>query len=72
MSRSKNSVQHSVVIVKPEGTGMPSVLISAKFAPFPPSRFFMLALPSVFPAPNEYTYFFAITHTPEFGCQTSN
>ncbi len=39
-------VQTSVVIVNPGGTGRPRLLISARFAPLPPSRFFMEASPS--------------------------
>ena len=37
-------VQTSVVIVQPGGTGISKSAISAKFAPFPPSRFFISAL----------------------------
>ena len=37
----------SVVMVKPWGTGMPSEVISARLAPLPPSRFLMVALPSL-------------------------
>jgi len=37
----------SVLMVKPEGTVMPSRHISARLAPLPPSRFFMAAAPSV-------------------------
>src|SRR6266536_3551376 len=36
----------SVVIVNPGGTGRPRRVISARFAPLPPSRSFMLVLPS--------------------------
>ena len=36
-------VQTSVVTVKPAGTGKPTKFISAKFAPLPPSRFFISA-----------------------------
>ena len=41
------SVHASVVMVKPVGTGISSKHISARFAPLPPNRFFMPALPSV-------------------------
>ena len=44
---SVNAVQASVLMVKPEGTVMPSLHISARLAPLPPSRFFMAAAPSV-------------------------
>src|ERR1035437_6800074 len=59
----KKSTQHSVLMAKPAGTGKPSRHISARLAPLPPSRFFMLALPSVFfrPGPNKYTYFLFLT-----------
>ena len=36
----------SVVIVKPGGTGSPSFVISARFAPLPPSRYFCSFEPS--------------------------
>ena len=39
------------VVVKPDGTGSLRAAISARFAPLPPSRFFMLAAPSVRDAP---------------------
>ena len=42
----RNVRQASVVIVKPGGTGMPMFVISARLAPFPPSRSFMSLLPS--------------------------
>ena len=45
-------VQISVVIVNPGGTGNPRLLISARPAPLPPSRFFMSARPSAAPSPN--------------------
>ena len=48
---SKYSLQTSVVIVKPGGTGTPIKFISAKLAPFPPRRFLISALPSAFPFP---------------------
>src|SRR4051794_23933127 len=38
-------------MVNPGGTGRPRFVISARFAPFPPSRSFWSLLPS----PNEYT-----------------
>jgi len=46
-----NSVQASVLMVKPEGTVIFRRHISARLAPLPPSRFFMLASPSVLLAP---------------------
>jgi hypothetical protein len=49
-------VQTSVVMVKPGGTGSPMRLISARFAPLPPSSGFMEPLPSAFLLPNRYTY----------------
>ena len=39
-------MQTSVVRVNPGGTGNPMEAISARFAPFPPRRFFMSARPS--------------------------
>ena len=42
----------SVVIVKPGGTGRPSFVISARLAPFPPSRSFM----DLSPSEKSYTY----------------
>ncbi len=45
------SVQTSVVIVNPGGTGTPTRFISAKLAPFPPKRFFIVVLPSAFLSP---------------------
>ena len=48
---SKYSLQTSVVMVNPGGTGTPIKFISARLAPFPPSRFFISALPSAFPLP---------------------
>src|ERR1700733_6312114 len=43
-------------MVKPGGTDRPSLLISARFAPLPPSRTFMSARPSAAPAPNAYSH----------------
>ena len=43
--------------VNPGGTGIPKIFISARFAPLPPSKFFISALPSALPSPNRYTYF---------------
>ena len=48
---SLKKVQTSVVIVQPGGTGISKSAISAKLAPFPPSRFFISALPSVMSGP---------------------
>src|SRR5450759_2873225 len=49
-------MQASVVMVNPGGTGMPMPVISARFAPFPPSSDLSSALPS----PKSYTYFLDI------------
>jgi len=49
---SVKAVQASVLMVNPEGTVMPRRHISARLAPFPPSRFFMEAAPSVRVLPN--------------------
>src|SRR4051812_7136434 len=46
-------------MVKPAGTGRPKLVISARLAPLPPSRFFIDAAPSVPLGPNEKTYFSA-------------
>jgi hypothetical protein len=43
--------QHSVVMVKPGGTGTPMRAISASPAPLPPSSSFISPLPSVWSAP---------------------
>src|SRR5262245_44709121 len=48
-------------MVKPAGTGTPSRVISARFAPLPPSRLRCAALPSARPAPKKYTRRFAWT-----------
>ena len=42
-------------MVKPGGTGMPSVVISASPAPLPPSTSFMAAVPSARPWPKNQT-----------------
>ena len=47
----------SVVIVKPGGTGMPRLVISASSQPLPPSRLRSALDPSALPPPKEYTYF---------------
>ena len=39
--------QASVVMMKPGGTGRPRLVISARFAPLPPSRSFRSLFPSV-------------------------
>ncbi len=39
-------MQHSVVIVNPGGTGNPKCVISAKFAPLPPSKPLSVRRPS--------------------------
>ena len=43
----KYSWQTRVVIVNPSGTGIPSVAISAKFAPLPPKRSDIVRLPAL-------------------------
>src|SRR5262245_11399202 len=48
-------VHTSVEIVNPGGTGSPAFVISARPEPLPPSRSFMLRLPSAFPLPKKYT-----------------
>jgi hypothetical protein len=47
---------------EPGGTGMPRLVISARFAPFPPRTAFISAFPSalVLLPPKRYTYFFAM------------
>src|SRR4051794_15751914 len=45
-------------MVKPGGTGRPALVISARPDPFPPSRSFMVRLPSALPFPKKYTCFF--------------
>src|SRR4051812_35597483 len=42
-------------MVKPGGTGTPRLVISARFAPFPPSSIFMSLVPSAAPPPKKYT-----------------
>src|SRR6188768_4049965 len=42
-------------MVKPGGTGNPALVISARPEPFPPSRSFMVRLPSALPLPKKYT-----------------
>src|SRR5215471_15556779 len=44
-------------MVKPGGTGRPRFAISARFAPLPPSRFRICALPSALPSPKPKTHF---------------
>ena len=48
-----NQVQTSVVMVKPGGTGRPMRVISARFAPLPPSSAFILPSPSLRPSPKK-------------------
>jgi hypothetical protein len=45
-------------MVKPGGTGIFRLVISARFDPFPPKRSFILADPSARPPPKKYTNFF--------------
>src|SRR5262245_16560216 len=56
-------LQTSVEIVNPGGTGRPALVISARPEPLPPSRSFMLRLPSALPFPKKYTCFFAVFPT---------
>src|SRR5688572_9546856 len=65
----------SHAMVNPGGTGIPRFVISARFAPLPPSTRFMSRVPSARPAPKKYTDFLvpsfvvvtagALTATPE-------
>src|SRR5436190_2778368 len=41
-------------MVKPGGTGRPMLAISARFAPLPPSRFFISFVPSALLPPKKY------------------
>src|SRR3990172_7554906 len=50
----------SVVMVNPGGTGIFRLVMFASPAPFPPSRSFIVPVPSAFPAPKKYTCRFAI------------
>src|SRR5487761_1759207 len=43
-------------MVNPGGTGSPTLVISARPAPLPPSMSFMVPLPSADPPPKKYTY----------------
>ena len=53
LSAAINRSHTSVEIVSPGGTGMPKLVISARFAPFPPSPSFMDASPSALPLPKK-------------------
>src|SRR6516225_4690720 len=44
-------------MVNPGGTGRPRLAISARFAPLPPRRSRMPALPSALPSPKPKTHF---------------
>ena len=44
-------------MVKPAGTGIPSLHISARFAPLPPNKFFIEPSPSATLPPKKYTLF---------------
>lgn len=46
----------SVEMVNPGGTGTPIRVISARLAPFPPSRLFCSRVPSAPPPPKKYTH----------------
>src|SRR4051812_14668072 len=48
-------------MVKPGGTGKPRLAISARLAPFPPSRSRKPALPSALPSPKVNTHLPAFT-----------
>src|SRR4030095_3310995 len=41
-------------MVNPGDTGSPMLAISARFAPLPPSRFFISFVPSALPPPKKY------------------
>ena len=58
----KYSRQASVVMVKPGGTEILRLVISARPAPFPPSNAFMAPVPCALPSPKEYTYFLLRMH----------
>ena len=47
------SCRPSVAIVNPGGTGRPALVISASPAPLPPSRSFIVRLPSALPFPKK-------------------
>src|SRR4029453_9343564 len=47
-------------MVNPGGTGRPALVISARFAPLPPSVSFIVRSPSALPLPKKYTYFFVV------------
>src|SRR5437762_9744707 len=51
-------LQTSVEMVKPGGTGRPAFVISARPDPLPPSKSFIVRLPSALPLPKKYRYFF--------------
>ena len=51
--RRLNSLQTSVEMVKPAGTGTPRRVISARFAPLPPSATRIFALPCALPPPKK-------------------
>ncbi len=55
----KYALQAAVVIVKPDGTGRPAFVISARPAPLPPRSARIFALPSALPPANRYTHFWA-------------
>src|SRR5258708_36728839 len=48
-------MQTGQAIVTPGGTGTPRFVISARFAPLPPSTAFMSLVPSADPPPKKYT-----------------
>src|ERR1043165_275152 len=50
-------MQAEQAIVNPGGTGTPRFVISARFAPLPPSVAFMSLEPSARPPPKKYTDF---------------
>src|SRR4051794_5181516 len=47
-------------MVNPGGTGTPMLVISARFAPLPPSRFFISLFPSALPPPKKKMRFLAV------------
>ena len=50
-ARRSSRCRPAVVIVKPGGVGRPALVISARPAPLPPSRSFIVPLPSAVPSP---------------------
>src|SRR4051812_420496 len=51
-------------MVNPGGTGTPMLVISARLAPLPPSKFFISLLPSALPPPKKKIRLFEATVRP--------